>query len=200
MIVKDENFLSTNQLECIDHIKETVTKSRGLLERILSAKEQCHRVPQLNLERVDLCELAKNSIQSFSSKASKKDIKIHFKIHEKKLNMLTDAMLVNQIFQNIISNSLKFSPNAGSVNVLVEKLYKSVKVEFLDQGPGFDQEEVDQLFGKYTRLSSTPTNGESSSGLGLSLVNRYVKQLGGSIWYENSKDKGANFILLLPIG
>jgi len=199
IILKDSNKLSQSQLECVDHIQKTVKKSRVLLGRILNSKEIDHYSKKLKPEKVDICLVLENNIESFSKKAKEKAITIESHSREKEIFVVTDLMLVSQVFQNIISNSLKFSPKNSIVKISMEKMDKNLKIEFQDQGPGIAKEEVDQLFDKYTKLSNKPTNGESSSGLGLSLVKRYSDLLGANIWYESGTEKGANFIFLLPL-
>jgi len=199
LIIKDENPLSGNQQECIDHIKKSLIKSRLLLGKILFSGEIESRKMTLKLEKVNISSVLQSSIDAFSKRASEKNIKLEKKAPQRDIHVITDEVLVSQIFQNIISNSIKYSPNQSTVTVTLERLDKNVKFEFLDEGPGIAESELEKLFGKYSRLSARPTNGESSSGLGLSLVKRYVDILEGQIWYENNSKKGANFILLLPL-
>jgi signal transduction histidine kinase len=148
---------------------------------------------------VNISAVLQNSLDMFAKQASDKNIKLEKKSPKKDIHIVTDEVLVTQIFQNILSNSIKYSPKKSTVTVALERLEKNVKFEFVDQGPGIAEGELEKLFEKYSRLSNRPTNEESSSGLGLSLVKRYVDILEGQIWYENNNKKGANFILLLPI-
>jgi signal transduction histidine kinase len=71
-------------------------------------------------------------------------------------------------------------------------------MEFLDQGQGISQADMKNLFGKYHKLSARPTAGEDSTGLGLSIVKKYVIALKGKVWCESEEGKGSNFIVELP--
>ncbi|MEQ8926309.1 MAG: ATP-binding protein, partial [Fulvivirga sp.] len=65
----------------------------------------------------------------------------------------------------------------------------------MDQGPGVAKEEQDKLFQKFSKLSARPTGGESSTGLGLSLVKRYAELIEANVWYEDRSDYGAVFVV-----
>jgi signal transduction histidine kinase len=199
LILKDNNPMSANQQECIDHIKKSVIKSKSLVSKILFSGEIENRKMKVKYEKVNISAVLQNSLDMFAKQASDKNIKLEKKSPKKDIHIVTDEVLVTQIFQNILSNSIKYSPKKSTVTVALERLEKNVKFEFVDQGPGIAEGELEKLFEKYSRLSNRPTNEESSSGLGLSLVKRYVDILEGQIWYENNNKKGANFILLLPI-
>jgi signal transduction histidine kinase len=199
LIVKDNNPLSQNQRECIDHIQKTNTKSRKLLSKILISGELDNKKVKVSPERTELCELIQNTIDTYLKTAHKKEIKIVRHCNKIEIPMITDVVLVTQIFQNILSNSIKFSPKNSTVSIVIEQMEKNVKIEFIDQGPGIAEHEKELLFDKYSKLSTKPTDGESSFGLGLSLVKRYSDLLGAKIWYESKEQNGANFTLLLPL-
>ena len=69
------------------------------------------------------------------------------------------------------------------------------RVNFIDAGPGIKADEMDKLFGKYQKLSARPTAGEDSTGLGLSIVKKYVDVMGGKVWCESEPGKGSSFIV-----
>ena len=199
LILKDENVLSSNQQECIDHIQKTILKSRLLLAKILFSGEVENRTLSVKWEKINASEILRHTMDSFAKQARDKNIIIEHNINDGAVQLVTDEVLLTQIFQNILSNSIKYSPKNSKVTVHVEQLEQTVKFEFKDQGPGIAENELEKLFDKYSRLSARPTAGESSTGLGLSLVKKYVEMLNGKIWYENRKSLGANFIVLLPV-
>lgn len=73
-----------------------------------------------------------------------------------------------------------------------------VRIEIQDQGKGLSEEDQTKLFRKFTRLTTKPTAGEHSTGLGLFIVKKLVKTLYGRIWCESKLDQGSTFILELP--
>jgi signal transduction histidine kinase len=199
IISMDEHVLSDNQQECISHIQNTVTRSRNLLQKILLSGELNDQKVKVNLEDADICGLLQSTVHALSKSAENKRISIDTQCSKREITAYTDVILVSQIFQNILSNSIKFSPKGSKVTVLTELLEKEAKIEFKDQGSGISDHERELLFSKYSKLSSKPTDGELSSGLGLSLVKRYADLLGAKILYESNEPSGANFIVLIPL-
>jgi signal transduction histidine kinase len=103
-----------------------------------------------------------------------------------------------QVFDNLISNALKFSPPQTTVQVhtLPEKDFILVNVR--DEGPGINAEDQKKMFRKFCRLTARPTGGETSNGLGLSIVKRLVDAMGGTIQCQSTLGVGTNFMVRLP--
>ena len=109
-----------------------------------------------------------------------------------------DHAATMQILENLISNALKFSPPATKLHIhtLPEKDYVAISVR--DEGPGISPADQEKLFKKFSRLTAQPTGGESSTGLGLSIVKRLAESMGGNIQCHSELGAGAKFILRLP--
>lgn len=105
---------------------------------------------------------------------------------------------VLHVLQNLLSNALKFSP-AGSEITLGAALYgKRVRLAVADRGPGISKSDQANLFQRYVRLTATPTDGESSTGLGLALAKQRARTMDGELWYDDREGGGAVFTLELP--
>ncbi|HSI15283.1 MAG TPA: HAMP domain-containing sensor histidine kinase [Chthoniobacter sp.] len=108
-----------------------------------------------------------------------------------------DRKAVLQVVDNLVSNALKYSPPGSLVLVSVEAVGEWVEFAVHDQGPGLSESDQAKLFQKHTRLSARPTAGESSVGLGLSIVKRLAEAMGGGVRCESKLGQGAIFILSL---
>jgi len=105
--------------------------------------------------------------------------------------------LVHRIVENLVSNAIKFSPQGRNVWVAISEEGDMVHIKVRDEGQGIEEDELPLLFSKYSKLSSKPTAGEASTGLGLSIVKRIVEELNGKIYCESEAGKGSLFTVIL---
>jgi signal transduction histidine kinase len=113
---------------------------------------------------------------------------------------MCDADRIREAIDNLVSNAIKYSPIGGSIGLVVTQAGGGIMVQVRDQGPGLSPEDITRLFGRFQRLSAKPTAGESSTGLGLSIVKRIVDLHGGQITVESAgPGKGATFKMTLPV-
>ena len=138
-------------------------------------------------------------VADFKKLAELKEINLQVEAADKQVKTLIDPIYLNQVYENILSNAIKFSPTGKDVNVRLLHNATVVRTEISDQGPGVPKEEMDRLFSKFSKLSAQPTAGESSTGLGLSLVKRYVELMNGKVWCESIEGQGATFIVEIPL-
>jgi len=113
---------------------------------------------------------------------------------------LCDSDRIREAIDNLVSNAIKYSPIGGVIDIMVTQEAGNIAVKVKDQGAGLSPEDVSRLFGRFQRLSAKPTAGETSTGLGLSIVKRIVDLHGGKITVESAGHaKGATFNMQLPL-
>jgi signal transduction histidine kinase/CheY-like chemotaxis protein len=111
-----------------------------------------------------------------------------------------DSDRIREAIDNLVSNAVKYSPIGGAIDLLVRRDEGSIIVEVRDQGAGLSPEDISRLFGRFQRLSAKPTAGETSTGLGLSIVKRIIDLHGGRISVDSKgPGKGATFKMTLPV-
>jgi signal transduction histidine kinase len=111
-----------------------------------------------------------------------------------------DADRIREAIDNLVSNAVKYSPIGGAIDLLVGQVDGGILVQVCDKGAGLSPEDISRLFGRFQRLSAKPTAGESSTGLGLSIVKRIVDLHGGRIAVDSAgPGKGATFKMILPV-
>ena len=139
----------------------------------------------------------------FDEKARKKDIAIHYTINVEHGHILTDVTKVKEIFVNILSNAIKYTPAGGSVMVNVEELpcdesgCMTVRTRVSDTGIGMSEDYQTKIFEAFTREQNTTKSKIAGTGLGMSIVKRYVELLGGTIEVESESGKGSTFTVTL---
>lgn len=119
-----------------------------------------------------------------------------FQVFTKKQGLpdnLIGALHQDHSDENLISNAIKFSPPQRKIQIGFQKNNGQIITAIKDQGPGLTQEDMQLLFQKYQKLSARPTGGEQSTGLGLSIVKKYVEAMKGCVWCESKSGEGAIF-------
>lgn len=150
-----------------------------------------------NIERCDFRALAAECVANNQPHATRKEIVI---CTEEGVPVWgrADRNAAMQILDNLISNAVKFSPLKSTVQVLVSVENGHVSISVKDQGPGLSEADQKKLFGKFARLSAQPTGGESSTGLGLSIVKKLAEAMAGTVFCRSVLGEGATFVLRLP--
>jgi len=109
-----------------------------------------------------------------------------------------DLAQVGQVLDNFLSNAVKFSSPGAGIWLELQDRGDLWRVSVRDEGPGLTAEDLERVFTEYGRLSARPTAGESSVGLGLSLVKRMTEAMGGAVGVQSAPGRGATFWLELP--
>ena len=198
LISFEQDRLSEQQLESMNRISNSVKHSKELLSKILSTRSLDSAELKLKLEEVDLKYLVTEVVKDYEIEATKKRISVKVESDkEADLNALADKNYTEQVIDNLLSNAIKFSPLEEEVKIALKRNNGHVVMEILDNGPGISSDDKKKLFGKYQKLSAQPTAGETSTGLGLSIVKKYVDVMDGKIWCESNEGQGAKFVVEL---
>jgi signal transduction histidine kinase len=198
LLQKHKNQLDLDDQELLNQIEGEGRQINSMVSRILEDSLHGDGHTMVIREQVNVHELLKEILSRYLPIAAKKDIEIDFAVCQPGFEFNTDYLLLFLVLENLLSNAIKFSPSNTQVTILSDCNEQYVKFEIIDEGPGFTEEDKQNLFQPFQQLSSRPTAGEPSIGLGLSIVKRYVNELGGKIILESSKGKGASFILTIP--
>lgn len=194
---KDEKTID----EFLGYVIESGDKMEALIKRILNVNAINSRDIQLEYSDFDLLELLEKEFNYYKTKAAEKNITFTFHSDLKALSIQTDEGYFSQVIGNLISNALKYTQNNGQVNVTLE-LHAGgdyYRVMVADNGQGIQRREKKLLFSKYQTLSSKPTGGEESTGIGLAIVKKYVQAMDGHIWCESEWGKGSVFYVEFPV-
>ena len=139
----------------------------------------------------------------FDAEARKKKIAFRYSVNVEHEHVLTDVTKVKEIFVNILSNAMKYNPSGGSVTVSLEELpcdepgYMIMRTRVSDTGIGMSQDYLTRIFEAFTREKNTTRSKIAGTGLGMSIVKRYVDLLGGTIQVESELGKGSTFTVTL---
>jgi signal transduction histidine kinase len=187
---KGEENINQDQKEYLYLIAKCLGRMNHLIEKILDIKLLESKKLDLNLEPTDLKNIIEPVVDQLRIQAENKSISITRDIISS--SAIIDPNFAVDIFENLISNAIKFSNIGTNISIKVSENEKNVVVEVGDEGPGFTEDDKTKLFGKFQKLSAKPTGGETSTGLGLSIVKKYVDAMNGSIRCDSEPGKGTN--------
>ena len=187
--------LTNKQTEQLDVITESTENMMQMINKILDVNAIEAGKIDMNMEVMKLSAILKDAIYELSGTADKKDITLHFENAEEEKEVNIDHFYTKHIFENLISNAIKFSPAGKNVYIRLFHEGEKLKFDIKDEGPGISQEDMKRIFRKYQKLSARPTAGERSTGLGLSIVKKYVDLMDGKVWCKSTPDQGSTFIV-----
>ena len=202
-----ENELKGKDMpETLEHL-EKMQQSGNLLLSIINNVLDMARIESGRMEldenycRIE--DVRKSLFAVFDEKARKKNIALHYTMNVEHEHVLTDVTKVKEIFVNILSNAIKYTPSGGSVMMSVDELpcdepgYMIVRNRVSDTGIGMSQDYMTKIFDAFTREQNTTKSKIAGTGLGMSIVRKYVDLLGGTIDVESELGKGSTITVTL---
>jgi signal transduction histidine kinase len=155
---------------------------------------------RMNPARFEIVRLVNQIITYFKEPSEKKDQKILLVHSHSEIYIIADAQKIREVIENLISNAIKYTGHRKQIKIFIECQNSMVNIKVSDEGPGLSDNDKEKIFGKFARLSAKPTDGETSTGLGLYIVKKLVDLHKGKIWAESKPGEGSTFIVELPLG
>jgi signal transduction histidine kinase len=190
--------LSEETLGYINMMESSSGRLSDMIAKILDVEAIESQNLNLVIEPVNVSGILCGLAERYGMAAEKKGIAIKTSIQDSVVAQV-DKGYVEQVFENLLSNAIKFSPPEKNVFINLSLEKNKVVCEIKDEGPGLTEPDKKKLFGKYQKLSAKPTGDETSTGLGLSIVKKFVEAMDGEIWCESEAGKGASFFVAFPI-
>ncbi len=186
--------------QCLDTIIGQSNKMFSIIKNLLNVNALERGELRLEIQPINLSFITQATAESYGLKAEGKSLTLSVELDEGGI-ALGDEISIIQILDNLVSNAIKFSPQGKSIALRVQReiANKTIRIEVQDEGPGISAEDQKNLFKTFTKLSARPTGGESSTGLGLSIVKRMAEAMHGRVWCESVIGHGATFIVQLPL-
>ena len=192
--------------ETSEHL-EKLQQSGNLLLSIINDVLDMARIESGRMEidenNTRIEDIRKTLFEIFGDEAKKKKIALHYTIKVEHEHVLTDVTKVKEIFVNILSNAIKYTLSGGSVMINVEELpcddpgYMIARTRVSDTGIGMSEEYQTKIFEAFTREQNTTKSKIAGTGLGMSIVKKYVDLLGGTIEVVSEPGKGSTFTVIL---
>ena len=197
ILLSDVSNFTADQKKALYRIQSSADNGELLIRDILYIEKEEIRHHTLNLEELDINAFLDDIVHMYQPQAQQKDISIHYTADEEKVLLMSDRYIVSRICENLLSNAIKFTPRGKKVWINLLDTTDAVHIKIEDEGVGIAAEDIPYLFSKYRKISSMPTEGEYSTGIGLSIVKRLVEELNGKILCESEPGKGSIFTVKL---
>lgn len=186
-----------DQKEFLGKIQHISADGLAMVRNLLDKRRVEERGIDLVPEMVNVANVISSFVRSYQTVADKKQIQLHVQTPEE-IIIESDKLYLLRIIENLLGNATKFSPKGKNVWVTVTGEPFGAIITVKDEGPGISEEDQKNLYQNYMRLSARPTGGESSTGLGLSIVKEIVDKMKGTIKCESKLGEGTSFSISLP--
>lgn len=192
--------LNADQLDLVETIHGASTSMLDMVNELLDVATIESGELKLHRSNHDLAELVAKAVAMINREAAKKGTHIVFEPPPSPVILQIDPAKMKQVIDNLLTNGVKYSPPGSTITISVsrDQAAGTCSLAVRDQGPGIPDNERDKLFKDFSRLSSQPTGGEKSTGLGLAICRKIVDAHHGSIGAENLPTGGCEFRVILP--
>jgi signal transduction histidine kinase len=182
----------------VDHIRDATKRLTSMVDHLISDAMADAFDITIRREPVDIAGLVSEVAEANKPSAINKQQVITVSAAPDRPTMC-DSDRIREAIDNLISNAIKYSPIGGKISVLVTHDEDNAIIRITDEGAGLSPEDLGRLFGRFQRLSAKPTAGESSTGLGLSIVKRIIDMHGGEVTAASpGPGQGSTFTIALP--
>ncbi len=191
-----------NNYENIEELAEIILKSSQTAFNLLSnlmvwAQSQTGRM-KFKPEQLDLSTLLNEIVSQFENTALQKEIVIS-KSLPFELAVFADNSMLSTVLRNLISNAIKFTYPGGKIGISAEKNENEIKISVGDSGKGISDYVLNKLFKIDENITTSGTQNETGTGLGLILCKEFVEKHGGKIWVESRVKNGSEFYFTIPV-
>lgn len=187
--------------ERINYYKDIRLSSQTVLDlinKLLSSHVLEQGKIELQMKNLNLSEILKSIVNINKIKSSHKNINVKLSLPKKNVFTISDKEIITQIFDNLISNAIKYSPDGSEIIISMTVIPSLIKITFKDSGYGIPKENIQLIFEKFAKLKNNNSKSETSSGIGLYVVKKFLDILGYSIEVSSKPGKGSEFSVLIP--
>lgn len=196
LLLNEKDNLTDSQRKALERIAQATQYGEKLIRHILDV-EKAQTDHKVRLENMDLRIFVESHLDNFTPVAASKNIRLHLECSSRSIYFLSDPQLLGRMLDNLLSNAIKYTGTGKNIWMSVSEDRDAISIKVRDEGVGILPDELPHLFSKYSKITSKPTNGEATTGLGLSIVKRICEELNGQISCESAVGEGSVFTVVL---
>lgn len=198
-ILKDETFgvLNDDQKDFVNTIEQNATRLERLIGDVLDVQKLDMGKMTYNKKNLDMDEFLNNVEKNISPLLKEKEIQFSVP-NNVKISILTDKFRLQEIFENLIRNSIDFVPFRGKISIDIQNNEKMIVFSVRDNGVGIQKEKQSNIFKKFFQGDTSQTRKHGGTGLGLVVCKGLIEGLGGKIWFDSQEGVGTTFYFSIP--
>lgn len=185
-----------------DYLEEIYRGSKRMID-LINALLNVSRIElgtfAVEPEPINLLEIADSVVSELSQKIKNKKLKLEKKYDKNLPTINADPKLMRIVFENLLTNSINYTPQGGEVSLIIKKQEPNVLIEIRDTGYGIPKNQQSKIFSKLFRADNIIEKQTDGTGLGLYTVKAVVEQSGGKIRFESEENKGTTFYITIPL-
>jgi signal transduction histidine kinase len=197
LLEMESTSLSSEQKEYVGKMYQIIGDGLNMVRNLVDVRKLEERGFDPQPEPLDITSVVTAIVSQYRITGVKKSIRVHLEAPGN-VEFITDRNYLSRIVENLLSNAIKFSSGDKDVFVNIIKSETEIEISVRDEGPGISAEDQLKLYQRFQKLTARPTGGETSTGLGLSIVKQLLSSMGGSITCTSELDKGSTFRIRIP--
>ncbi|MEO6334478.1 MAG: ATP-binding protein [Pyrinomonadaceae bacterium] len=183
---------------------ETIERSARLQTKLINDLVDSARVAsgklRLEFHPTNICEVVRVAYQAQKPVAETHGLEFSFEADCDEVIVFGDAGRLQQVFTNLISNAIKFTPEGGKISIGINRTEETVSVRIIDTGHGIDSDALPNIFRQFSQGEIGKSRSNTGLGLGLSIVKILVNKHGGSVTaFSDGLGKGSEFVVTIPL-
>ncbi|MCM8778336.1 MAG: HAMP domain-containing histidine kinase [Candidatus Omnitrophica bacterium] len=183
--------------ECMEIIKKNIDRQSIMIDNLLDIARIERGVVEIRRSYFELNRLLKEVVEMMRHQANSKKIMLDFSPLEGDSSLWGEDEGLRRVFINLLDNAIKFTPEGGKVDILVNREGENLKVLVSDTGCGIPKQEQEKIFEPFVQVVTERTF-RRGIGLGLTIVREIVNRHRGKVWVESEVNRGSKFYVLLP--
>ncbi len=197
-ILLQEEMPTEMYREFLQDINSEVDRMANIINDLLELVKLDHKEAGLNIEETDINKMIEDILKRLSPLAERKNIEL---LYENNKNMIIegDEVKLTLALSNLVENGIKYTPDGGSVKVIIDGDHQNCFISVQDTGIGINEEEQGKVFKRFYRVDKTRDRETGGTGLGLAITHSSIMLHNGSIKINSKENEGATFIVRLPI-